>query len=165
MKATFKALDKWADDHGVRHSIHDRPSRLAAGCRDRKLIFDDGLSVDFRDTHPVLVVEWGDGHRAQFTTGLPLAALTGLVAGFLGIGDAAPPAVTRDPSGADYDPLRDLSLLLVTVLNYRTDGHEYADRIASHLGLGEDDSPRVVHEVLAKALGVSPAARETGEGA
>lgn len=63
-----------------------------------------------------------------------------------------------------YDPLRDLAHLLVAVLNWRTDDQHYADRIASHLGLGEDDSPRVVHEVLAKALGVATAAREAGEG-
>lgn len=58
----------------------------------------------------------------------------------------------------DYDPLRDISHLLVTVLNWRTDGHEYADRIASNLGIGEDDTPRVVHEVLAKALRRCPQA-------
>lgn len=57
----------------------------------------------------------------------------------------------------DYDPLRDLSELFAAVLNYRADSHEYADRIASRLGLGEDDTPRAVHEVLAKALGNGPA--------
>jgi hypothetical protein len=54
----------------------------------------------------------------------------------------------------DYNPLRDLGELVATAIAYSSDVHVYADRIASWLGLGEDDSGEVVAEVLSKALGL-----------
>jgi hypothetical protein len=55
----------------------------------------------------------------------------------------------------EYDPVPDLAEMFAAVITYRADAHVYADRVASHLGLGEDDSAGTVAEVLRKALGLA----------
>jgi hypothetical protein len=56
-----------------------------------------------------------------------------------------------------YDPLPDLAKLLHTSLLAGRDGAAYAERIAGRLGLGEDDKPETVAEVLREELGLSAA--------
>jgi hypothetical protein len=86
----YDVLAEWAHDHHLNCETHDRPNGYGPG-RDRKLTISGTISADFRDTLPKLVVEWGDGYRADFTHGLPAPALIGLVAGFLGVSVEKPP--------------------------------------------------------------------------
>jgi hypothetical protein len=74
--ATYNGLSEWA---------RNRRILCLAGANGRQLAINGIVSVEFRETAPRVVVEWGDGYRGDFSRGLPLGALTGLVAGFLGM--------------------------------------------------------------------------------
>jgi hypothetical protein len=76
------------------------PDALAAWCRDRSLscrtvyfgcslLIGEAVSVQF-GPEPLVTVEWGSG-RGDFVNGLPLDALTRLVAGLLGLPPEVPP--------------------------------------------------------------------------
>jgi hypothetical protein len=51
------------------------------------------------------------------------------------------------------DTIRDLAKLLIAALAGRHDAIDYADRIKSTLGIGEDDDAATVEAGLSKALG------------
>ena len=78
----YDALAEWAHDHGLSCKTRDLPGDGVH--RDRKLTIAGKISVEFTWTQPRVVVEWGDGYRGDFAYGLPVPALTGLIAGFLG---------------------------------------------------------------------------------
>lgn len=74
MPATIESLARWAESR----DLHYVPYGFGTG-----LLLGGAVSVTFGDGRPVIVER--DGYRGDFPRGLPLAALTGLVAGFLGL--------------------------------------------------------------------------------
>jgi len=53
-----------------------------------------------------------------------------------------------------YDPVPDLAEVLASAISNPVRVNVHADRIAERLGLGEDDSPEAVAQVLREALGL-----------
>jgi hypothetical protein len=74
--ATIENLAAWARNRDLHYASYGFGEGLLLG---------GTLSVTFRDDTPEVTVGWGDGYFGDFGHGLPLAALTGLVTGFLGL--------------------------------------------------------------------------------
>lgn len=72
--ATIDELAAWASERGLAFRA------LGFG---HGLLISETVSVGFREAQPRVVVEWGDGCRADFARGLPLGLLTYFLAGLL----------------------------------------------------------------------------------
>lgn len=83
MPATYEALAEWADDLSFRCETRDFPGR--DGGRNRMLTVNGTVSAEFAGGSRIVTVEWGGGCRGYFGLGLPLAALTSLIGGLLGV--------------------------------------------------------------------------------
>ena len=95
--ASYENLRDWADSRELHFSTWDRPD--TGGWpghvrRIRRLTISGAVVAEFRESTPCVVVEWGDGYRGYFPSGLPAGVLIGLVAGFLGI----PAEPAKDPA-------------------------------------------------------------------
>ena len=77
MTATADDLLEWTTARHLRYSSD------AADFVNHRVMIGGLISVEFRDTRPLLVVEWGDGCRADFPRGVAARALTYFLAGLL----------------------------------------------------------------------------------
>jgi len=102
IEGAFEDLIDWLNGHSIPFGVRD-PGGV------RRVAINGQLTVLFGTTLPRIVVEWGDGYRGDFSHGLPSAALTGLIGGFLGIAVAgnAPLEPIRAIHHGEYIDARD----------------------------------------------------------
>ncbi len=94
--ATYEALEEWAASLGYRCEAGDCPG----SGRNRRLVINGTVPVEFSPGGRVIAVEWADGRRGYLDQPLPLSGLTGLVSGLLAV---IPEAATPTEEGESGD--------------------------------------------------------------